>query len=590
MMHNKRLFWSLFPPYFAVATISLLALAVFVCLLFRARYLESLEQNLLAQAAMASMHLATVLEDNPGSLLAEVNNYALVTNENVIVVTADQKVFSNLENATVETIQAHPEITSALRGESRSVKRYDFLQKKNIISAGHPILLANGDTAAVSLSTPLIKIQSILNKVYLTVFASVILLAAIVAGVAWYHSQKVAKPLQAMRRQTERIAKGDFSTNTIGTAREVNEIKELRESLNQISLQMGQRLQTITQQRQLEEAILASMAEGVFAIDINENVLKINDSAITLFNLKSRNDVLGKPIRQVLRSPELIDFVEETITTHSFKEQEITLHGMQVKTLQAHGTPLRNSEGKRIGALLVFNDLTEIQRLQNYRKDFVANVSHELKTPLTSIKGYVETLLSGALEDPKNSRQFLEIMQRHTDRLNSLVEDLLELARLDKAESLDVFESSVSEILHSAADVCMNKAQSKSIAIDIKNDPNLSIKVNAQLIEQALINLIDNAIKYSDEGGRIWIESKRQDTELHISVCDDGIGIPAKHLSRIFDRFYTVDKARSREMGGTGLGLAIVKNAIQSHGGQVKVESTAGEGSCFTLVLPAQNS
>jgi two-component system phosphate regulon sensor histidine kinase PhoR len=245
------------------------------------------------------------------------------------------------------------------------------------------------------------------------------------------------------------------------------------------------------------------------------------------------------------------------------------------------------------GAVLVLNDVTRLRRLERVRRDFVANVSHEIKTPITTIAGFVETLLDGALDDKEETGRFLRIVRRHAERLESIVEDLLTLARLEQegeAGSVATEETAVLEVLQAAVEACRFQAGQKGIALVVEGDARLRAPMNAPLIEQALVNLVDNAVKYSPERSTVTIAAEATPEETVLKVADHGTGIAAADLPRIFERFYRVDRARSRKLGGTGLGLSIVKHVASVHGGRATVESSPGEGSTFALHLPARPS
>jgi two-component system phosphate regulon sensor histidine kinase PhoR len=257
--------------------------------------------------------------------------------------------------------------------------------------------------------------------------------------------------------------------------------------------------------------------------------------------------------------------------------------------VSAHGTALSDSQRGKIGVLIVLHDVTRLRHLEEVRCDFVANVSHELRTPITSIKGFIETLLDGALEDKDNAGRFLQIMLRQVNRLDAIISDLLALSRIEKGAEEQMIEfapDSIGGVLRAAVEMCEKKAADKGVNIDLACPDDLVGEINAALVEQAVINLLDNAIKYSESGSAVEISAGREGTELVIRVKDRGCGIEGRHLPRLFERFYRVDKARSRELGGTGLGLAIVKHIALAHRGSVSVESTVGVGSTFTLRLP----
>jgi two-component system phosphate regulon sensor histidine kinase PhoR len=274
------------------------------------------------------------------------------------------------------------------------------------------------------------------------------------------------------------------------------------------------------------------------------------------------------------------------LACHTHTEAELTiLHLGEERYLQAHGSSLNGADGQKIGALIVVHDVTRLRRLENLRRDFVANVSHELKTPITAIKGAVETLKEEASAD----QPFLEIASRQADRLNAIIEDLLALSRLERdAESAEIerTQEQLQILLESAFQACATAAERQGVVVKRFCSEVLTARVNAPLLEQAVINLLNNAIKYSDKGGLVTLESWQDGNQVFIKVQDRGHGIPKEHLPRLFERFYRVDAARSRAVGGTGLGLAIVKHIVQAHNGDVSVHSTPGKGSVFTISLP----
>ena len=299
---------------------------------------------------------------------------------------------------------------------------------------------------------------------------------------------------------------------------------------------------------------------------------------------------VGRNIEEIVRNPELQQFVQNTLQGKDLSvAADVFVINNGERFLQLHGTSLTDSKSQRNGAVIVLHDITQIHRLEEVRRDFVANVSHELKTPITSIKGFVETLQEGALNKPQEAKRFLEIIARHADRLNAIVDDLLSLSRLeeDSEKRRLFFENTyLRPVLVSAVELSKIKAEKKNITVELICDESIAAKINSALIEQAVLNLIDNAIKYSNDNSNVKISVQKQEKEILISVCDKGCGIEKQHLSRIFERFYVVDKSRSRKLGGTGLGLSIVKHISQVHGGCVTVESKVNEGSTFTIHLP----
>ena len=354
-------------------------------------------------------------------------------------------------------------------------------------------------------------------------------------------------------------------------------------------------VQQLSQQRNELEAVFSSMADSVVAIDADKKIIRMNQAATTLFALPSEV-VKGKAVQGVIRNAYLLELIDFTLTHNTQQEQKVTLfNGTDPIILQTHAVPLRDEENKSMGVLLVMNDLTKLNRLENIRQDFVANVSHELKTPITAIKGYVETLLDGALDDKDTARRFLDIVGRQSNRLDAIVDDLLTLSRIEdhgNKNEITLTVDKIGPVLESALQTCAVHADEKHIMVRIECDEDPIAPINTPLLEQAVINLLTNAIAYSPEGSLITLrcrgsKNRRGEEFVHISVVDNGPGIAKEHLPRLFERFYRCDKARGRDQGGTGLGLAIVKHIAQAHNGTVEVESVPGKGSAFTITLPS---
>jgi two-component system phosphate regulon sensor histidine kinase PhoR len=291
----------------------------------------------------------------------------------------------------------------------------------------------------------------------------------------------------------------------------------------------------------------------------------------------------------VIRKADLLQFIETALASPSPVEGEFQIRGPQDRWVSAHGTLLHDSQRGKIGVLVVLHDNTRLRHLEEVRRDFVANVSHELRTPITSIKGFLETLVDGALEDKENSHRFLQIMLRQVNRLDAIIGDLLVLSRIERGaeeQRIEVTRESIRGVLRAAIEMCEKKAIDKGVKIELLCPEELTGEINAALLEQAVVNLLDNAIKYSNAEAAVEVSAACEGVELVIRVKDQGCGIDAQHLPRLFERFYRVDMARSRELGGTGLGLAIVRHIALAHRGSVSVQSTVGVGSAFCLRLP----
>jgi two-component system phosphate regulon sensor histidine kinase PhoR len=299
--------------------------------------------------------------------------------------------------------------------------------------------------------------------------------------------------------------------------------------------------------------------------------------------------VRGRSIPEAIRNLAIQKFVTRSLKSRTPVEDDIAVYQNGERILNIKSAPLLDMGPEPIGMLIVFSDVTQLRRLEDMRRDFVANVSHEIRTPLTAIKGFVETLHQNTVATPEEAERFLGIISKHVDRLNTIIEDLLMLSRIEnEGERGDIKceKTRLRDIFQNAIQICRPRADEKRIQIDLAVDEGLSAMVDPVLLEQAVVNLLDNAIKYSDSNKTVLLQSRTSGNEIRLSVRDHGIGIEKKHLPRLFERFYRVDKARSRALGGTGLGLSIVKHIAQAHGGHVTVESSLGEGSLFTIHLP----
>jgi len=330
-------------------------------------------------------------------------------------------------------------------------------------------------------------------------------------------------------------------------------------------------------------AVLDGMAEGIWVTDVEGTVLRHNDALRGM--LLPSGDIIGQRPLTLLRHDSLNEAVLRACHEGASTRLELTLDDVLSRTLAIRVTPLG---GDLPGSAAVFHDVTELRHLEKVRKDFVANVSHELRTPITAIRGYAETLQSGALADPQVSAKMVDIIHRQSERLSELVEDLLELSRLESREvKLTLQDVPLAVAAARAAEAVRHKAQGKRISLELNVPPDLMARGDERGLEQVLLNLLDNAVKYTPEGGRVTVTGGQEDERCVVHVSDSGVGIEPRHLARIFERFYRVDKGRSRDMGGTGLGLSIVKHLLGAMGGEVRVESQPNEGSTFTILLPA---
>jgi two-component system phosphate regulon sensor histidine kinase PhoR len=442
--------------------------------------------------------------------------------------------------------------------------------------------------AVVRAALPVTAIDQALKSIQIRIGLGGLFIALLAAGISLFVSQRISRPIEKLKKGADFFAQGNLSYRMPGT--DLVEIDSLIEALNQMAVQLEDRLNTIVRQKNELTAVLSSMAEGVIAVDMDERIISINKAGAKFFEDLPQN-LLNRSIPEAIRNPDLQKFVDRALSSKENLEEDITLYQRGERILNIHNTPLEDAAGQRRGILVVMNDVTHLRKLENIRKDFAGNVSHELKTPLTAIKGYVETLRTGEDVDPKETQHFLSIIEKHVDRLTAIIENLMKLSKIerqDETSEIRLEDSAVKSVILQAIQTCREKMATKNITVDLVCPEDISVSLDARLMIQALVNILDNAINYSCEKSDIKISATLKDQELRISVQDYGIGIPKEHLSRLFERFYRVDKARSRELGGTGLGLAIVKHIAHAHGGRVSVESAPGKGSTFSLFLPVR--
>ena len=586
-MPHKRLIWQLFSSYLLVTLLSLSALTWYVTTSWRHFYLAQTEADLKTRAQLVQTYLqGKFAPGNPAEMDHICKDLGRLTDTRLTLILPSGQVLGDSaeDPARMENHGDRPEFLAALQSGVGVSVRHSFTLGYEGMYVAVPLSEQGRNVAVVRVSLPMTAISNALRALYLKTALGGLVIILVLTGLSLFISQHLSRPLEDLERGALRIARGDLSRRLpVPTS---DELGSLAEAFNHMAEQLEDRINALIRQGQLQEAVLSSMVEGVLAVDADQHLIALNRAAAQLLGV----DFLAsqdRSIQEVVRDPQLQSFITRTIFAREPVEGEVALHrGEQV--IQAHGTFLKDTQGTDIGFLIVLHDVTHLRRLEMTRRDFVANVSHELKTPITSIKGFVETLLAGALHEPENAEDFLRIIARQTDRLNEIIDDLLSLSRIERdAEEGRVFLTTgwLHGVLASAIQVCEPKAAARNIAISLTCPEELRARINAPLLEQALVNLIDNAVKYSPPGSAVQVEAERQGAEVVVRVRDQGVGIEKNQLSRIFERFYRVDAGRSRKEGGTGLGLAIVKHIAQALGGRVTVDSTPGQGSTFSLHL-----
>lgn len=588
-MRASRLLWQVFLVHLAILVVLIAGLEWYASRSARAFYTDRKQAELETVAKVSEARLLELLDRRALAELRAVSaDLASSVSLRITVILPSGEVVADTSEdpQRMDNHADRPEVQAALRGETGRATRFSRTVGEKLTYVAVPLRRDGNVAGVVRTSFSVHALSDMIRAVYVRI-ALVGLAAAVLAGaVSLLVARRITQPLEALRQGAERFARGELKHRLPAAGAE--EIRMLAQSLNHMAAELDQRLETIVRQDNEHQAVLSSMVEGVLAVDPQGAILSLNEACAEMLGVEA-SLARGRIVHEVIRHAGLLTFVEKALASPGAVEQDLEATGPGKHWLHVHGTVLHDGQQRKIGALIVLHDVTRIRHLEKIRRDFVANVSHELKTPITSIKGFVETLLHEQLEDKENSLRFLGIILRQVNRLDAIIGDLLMLSRLERGseeQTIQLQSESLAEVLRAAEEMCEQKAADKSVRLELECPADLQAEINAPLLEQAVTNLIDNAIKYSEAGAAVRIAASHEGNEVLIRVQDHGCGIEAVHLPRLFERFYRVDRARSRELGGTGLGLAIVKHIVAAHRGAIRVESTVGRGSTFFISLP----
>jgi len=485
--------------------------------------------------------------------------------------------------ASVENHLYRPEVQQAIQSGRGQSRRFSTTVKKDFLYTA-VLFNKNNIPGIIRLSIPLSEIDELLGNLTLTL--EIALLAAfLLAGlVSYLASFFISRPIGEISWAAKDIAQGNYARKISMYSND--EIGDLANTFNYMSEQIETKIEEVSQSKSRLEAVFLSMFEGVMIVDIQGTILLMNQALKNV--LKINENPAGKKPIEVIRNLQIQEIVDNVLEPESeLIAKEISTLLPEEKVLLVHATRIEKDKHTE-GAVLVFHDVTTLRGLEKIRQEFVANVSHELRTPISSIKGFAETLLAGAMEDTENARDFLKIILTDSNRLACLIDDLLNLSKIESGKLVMEKKScKLSEIVEKVIASLKVQLTDKSIIakVNIPTDTP-DVLVDQTRIKQVLLNLVENAIKYNISGGGIIVSAQEIGNFIKVAISDTGIGIPSQDLPRLFERFYRVDKARSRELGGTGLGLSIVKHIIQSHGGEVFVESVERKGSTFSFTIP----
>jgi len=504
--------------------------------------------------------------------------------QRVTIIAGDGRVLgdSDLDEDQVRRIENHGrrvEVMAAMAKGIGVARRFSTTIKTDMLYVAIPFQRADGagvvrvEVSLQQAESTILELRKFLLFAGLLAGLAVLAVAVVIAGIS---SHQLSRILWNLLEHARKIAPGVLEQNLQKSSRD--EISNLGAALNQITLELDRTAKTMSKERYRFEAVLEGMSEAVFALDERRQITLVNQAAFTLLGLTT--PTLGRQLIEVIPVTEMVDLTR-TVDYKKSASVQFDLPGPKQRRV------LAQAQGTGQGCVVVIHDITEIYRLEEMRRQFVANVSHELRTPVSVIQGYAETLLDGAMEDEVVGRGMLESLMRNAVRLTSIIEDLLDLSRLDShCYQLTPEEVTVLEVVEQLRETITQAADRKGICLELEIDTDLKVWADANALSYALLNVLDNAVKYTPDDGLVTVRALHSQGLVRIEVQDDGTGIEARHRARLFERFYRVDTGRSRDIGGTGLGLAIVKSLVEAMAGQVGMEPSEPNGSIFWMELP----
>ncbi len=577
-MSNKISF-KLFPSFLFIIFLAIVPTVWYSALNAKQLYYKSVSSELEdISSVIIATELSTADRQSMTNIAAETElRFTVISTQGVVL-------FDSSEDAKDMANHAdRQEIKLAISGFKAHSTRYSDTLKKEMLYFATPIKRDGLITGVLRIARPVDELSQVLSSLYIKAIIFGLGIALICTYISTVFIRRIISPLTSLQSGVRRIADGNFLKKLSETSDD--EIGAVAKSVNKMRSQLQSNVEEISSHNQESKAILASMHEGVLAVSEAFKVIRLNRAAQEFLNV---TDFIPKALLSSMNiNPLVVAFVENVIEDKEFSQEDFVIHGKNERLLHFRGTPLIDENNVINGAVVVITDVTRIRKLENMRRDFVSNVSHELRTPIAIIKSAVETLDDGAIDEPKDGRYFLSIVDKNTNRLSLLIEDLLFLSKVEDRKSPILFkEENLKSMVNEILTTVNEKAQKKNISIETKIDEDLTWAINGSLINQALLNLVENSIKYSDPDKTMRISVKQYFNELHIEVKDQGFGIAPEEFDRIFERFYRVDKSHSQQIEGTGLGLSLVKHIISVHEGTIELSSHLNKGSSFLIKLP----
>ncbi|HCE17416.1 MAG TPA: PAS domain-containing sensor histidine kinase [Anaerolinea thermolimosa] len=582
MRHS--LLWRILTPFILLLLVTLGLLSIYLTGFLRENYLAQTKSSLLSEARLLRTTLAPLLEVNPRdpAINELTHRSALLLNTRVTIILADGQVVGESERplSEMENHFDRPEVQQALLGREATEIRHSNTLNTDLLYAAVPVEKNGQVIAIVRLAAPLTYIQDSIRALVRSVFIASLIAALVAALMAVLITRSTLRPLGALNQAVTQLSTGILPE--IDETSQKDELSRLQNAFRGMSTELQRRLTELAAEREKLEAVLRNMTDAIVIVDREGIVQRLNPAAARMFNI-AIEQAPGRSLTEIVRQHQFVELWQACRQQESPQSLSLEVAGEHL-FIQAVATPLgQEMEG---AVVMVFQDLTRLRRLENIRRDFVSNISHELRTPLASLKALAETLNAGALEDPPAARRFLRQMETEIDNLTQLVQELLELSRIESGRApLDVHEIDPLAFLRQATERMQVQAERAGLTLQLDCPTSLpAVRADPGRIQQVLMNLIHNAIKFTPPGGTITVTARPFGRELIISVQDTGVGISPEDLPRIFERFYKGD--RSRSGGGTGLGLSIARHLVEAHGGRIWATSQLNQGSTFSFTLP----
>lgn len=549
-------------------------------------YQERMNDRVQKEAAIVSFALAQVDYTDEEVLQETTVELSQRLDARITIVADDGNVLaeSAVNPADMENHLTRPEIMGAQNGTNPFEVRYSNTVDRELLFYAEPLVIEGQDMGYLRMGLEMRELNEVYQNVWTLLIVSFFIAFIVILLFITKVMNQLIKPIEDARRVANELARGNFSARTYEGLH--IETGELNRSINVLAENLDQITKTYENQQERLETLIENMGSGLILINSKGDITLMNKSCKDIFE-EDTDEWKNQLYYHAIRQKKVIKFIQELFLVEKpIRQQMKWSAGIYIRHFDVHGAPIVGNDAQLKGIVLVFHDITELKKLEQARKDFVANVSHELKTPVTSLKGFTETLLDGAMNDEVLREKFLTIIAKEAERLEELIGDLLELSKIEGEHfELNWEEVNLQELTSETALMLSEKAQAKKMQIHTKSEGDVTIPADSSRLKQVLINLINNAIVYSPEGGDIFLRLKGQEENVVLEVTDTGIGISKKEIPRIFERFYRVDRARSRNSGGTGLGLAIVKHLAEAHHAKLSVDSKPGKGTTFRMVF-----